>query len=75
MDSWWHQGPSGGCQELGNEVSVSSNLLDTSWAFISLKSSYNDYQSQLGETGHGLIVSDKEDEIAEGTEISNVYGE
>ncbi|KAL4079859.1 hypothetical protein V8B97DRAFT_2002283 [Scleroderma yunnanense] len=40
---------------------------------MSLKSSYNEYHTQLGETGHGLVVSDKEHEISDGTEIANVY--
>ncbi|KAI6000359.1 hypothetical protein F5J12DRAFT_894809 [Pisolithus orientalis] len=39
----------------------------------SLCTTYNDYHKQLGETGHGLIVSDHEHEITPGSEIANVY--
>ncbi|KAI6000172.1 hypothetical protein F5J12DRAFT_894927 [Pisolithus orientalis] len=39
----------------------------------SLCTTYNDYHKQLGETGHGLIVSDHKHEITPGSEITNVY--
>ncbi|KAI5982852.1 hypothetical protein F5J12DRAFT_899986 [Pisolithus orientalis] len=40
----------------------------------SLCTTYNDYCKQLGETGHGLIVSDCEHDITPGSEIAKVYG-
>ncbi|KAI6011736.1 hypothetical protein EDC04DRAFT_2609790 [Pisolithus marmoratus] len=39
----------------------------------SLWNMYNDFQKQLGETGHGLVVSDHENEITPDSEISNVW--
>ncbi|KAI6005204.1 hypothetical protein F5J12DRAFT_893277 [Pisolithus orientalis] len=39
----------------------------------SLHTTYNDYFKQLGETGHGLIVSDHEHEITPVSEITNAY--
>ncbi|KAL4072732.1 hypothetical protein V8B97DRAFT_1917091 [Scleroderma yunnanense] len=40
---------------------------------LSLKSSYSSHWAQLGETGHGLVMSDREADIMEGLEIANAY--
>ncbi|KIM56220.1 hypothetical protein SCLCIDRAFT_133132, partial [Scleroderma citrinum Foug A] len=40
----------------------------------SLCTTYNEYRKQLGETGHGVVVSDCEHEITPGSEITNIYG-
>ena len=42
--------------------------------FLSLRTTYHKYRQQLGETGHGLVVSDREHDITPGSEIANVYG-
>ncbi|KAF8077721.1 hypothetical protein FPV67DRAFT_1462788 [Lyophyllum atratum] len=38
-----------------------------------LKRSYHDYHNQLSQTGHGLIMDGKTEEIIEGTPIHNVW--
>ncbi|KAF8890271.1 hypothetical protein CPB84DRAFT_1401552 [Gymnopilus junonius] len=39
----------------------------------SLKKSYSVYHKQLQQTGHGLIMADREDEIISGSPIGNVW--
>lgn len=38
-----------------------------------LKASYRSYRDKLGQTGHGLLVEDREAEIVSGTPIANIY--
>ncbi|KAF8442020.1 hypothetical protein L210DRAFT_987512 [Boletus edulis BED1] len=42
---------------------------------MSLKGTYIEYRNNLGETGHGLIISGREDELHIGSEMANVYDE
>lgn len=39
-----------------------------------LKRSYQEYRKKLGDTGHGLVASDREAEIIVGSPIYNVFG-
>ncbi|KIJ61907.1 hypothetical protein HYDPIDRAFT_169487 [Hydnomerulius pinastri MD-312] len=42
---------------------------------MSLKGTYTEFRNKLGETGHGLIVAGREDEMRMGSDIANVYDE
>ncbi|GLB35609.1 hypothetical protein LshimejAT787_0211740 [Lyophyllum shimeji] len=50
--------------KLGNSVKNRVNAL---------KRNYHDYHNQLSQTGHGLIMNGKTEEIIEGTPIHNVW--
>jgi hypothetical protein len=39
-----------------------------------LRSTYAEIRGELGETGHGLVVSGREDELIDGSPAANVYG-
>ncbi|RXW15586.1 hypothetical protein EST38_g10266 [Candolleomyces aberdarensis] len=62
-------------QELFPNSSVDNKKLGISVKnrVASIKKAYLAYKSKLGETGHGLIIDGKEDEIVEGTGIYNVH--
>ncbi|KAF9235926.1 hypothetical protein BU15DRAFT_64469 [Melanogaster broomeanus] len=40
---------------------------------LSLKTTYQAYRKELGETGHGLVVAGREEELYEGSPAANVY--
>ncbi len=43
------------------------------YGFCSLKTTYQRFRRELGDTGHGLIESNREGEIMAGTAIYNIW--